>query len=57
MTVCGVPLTLDVHWPVKVGDFIADNLEIDGSIDLVNQMMLRRQLFKGDHFELILLQS
>lgn len=40
---------------VQMGDCITDKGEVDGGISFTCQMVLREQLFEGNHFKLILL--
>lgn len=42
---------------IKMGHFATDEIEIDSGVDFSHQMIFKHQLFKGDHFDLILLRG
>ncbi len=42
---------------IKMGHFATDEIEIDSGVDFSHQMIFKYQLFKGDHFDLILLRG
>ena len=42
---------------IKMGHFATDEVEIDSGVDFSHQMIFKYQLFKGDHFDLILLRG